>query len=428
MGIGKSESLIELIHIMESLFQETILGSDINIIRHIFYYLKTDNREIEFIYEDSNYPALVEFVDRDYLTLIIPDFMERTSRRARLLFEALNVQYQFEVQIFEISLPEIKIRTPTELQSFQLRSNRRMLVDDLFMNFTILFRSLSGGSRTVGKNLDVESQFPQIMKEIKKDRPDMKLVNRIVTEHILRVSKEYEMFFFKDIDFLTDLQIYTKKLLESSSKSIYIANCNSLPTYVEKYSHPSLTNFHQLLKNAKPADAESMLEQFEAIHQEESRSFLVSYVVAPIRLYDGIIGTLKVFSTAMDRFKISPAQAEFVHELAEILSYSITKSAIQYGSYETMQATTKVIDISLDGLLFEIFDPRLFHYLKRHNIIKMKLPIDGGHMFTAKGEIVRFLERDNSFHLGVNFFQTAPDDLKHLEEYLYTKGLNILSG
>lgn len=129
----------------------------------------------------------------------------------------------------------------------------------------------------------------------------------------------------------------------------------------------------------------------------------------------------------MERFTISQNQAVYIFELAEIISYVFTKIAIQYGSYETMQSTTKVVDISLDGLLFEIYDKRLFHYLKRHNIIKMFIPLSKERTMIIRGEIIRFLDKGDHYHLGVNYFSSAPDDMLFLESYLFEKSMKILS-
>jgi c-di-GMP-binding flagellar brake protein YcgR len=129
----------------------------------------------------------------------------------------------------------------------------------------------------------------------------------------------------------------------------------------------------------------------------------------------------------MDRFSITHPQAIFIHELSEIGNYAITKVTIQITSYETYSHTTKVIDISMDGLLFEVQNKKLFNYLKHHNIVKMNIPLDNQIELSLRGEIVRFIERENSFFLGVNFFDSNPDDMLHLESYLYEKSMNAIS-
>ena len=428
MAIGRTDSMQELITILESLYEETIIGSDVNIVKHLFYYLKADNREFEFIYEEEILIAAVEDIKTDTVVLTIPDLVEKGSRRARVRFEVMNINYQFEVAIQDIHHDQTTIRTPTELQSYQLRSNRRIPVDDLFMNFIILFRSLAGGSREVGKNLYAESRFPHLMKEIRKDRPDIKLVNLILTEAIQKVSKDYELKFFNELEFLSESDSFLKNLLQESGKTIYIPDCNRIESYILPTKDEFLFNFQTEFEKMKSEFGEEYTYNFfETMRKSESRDFFVSYVIAPIRLYDDVVGYLKAYSTAMDRFTIAHSQAIYIHELSEIISYAFTKGTIQYGSYETMQSTTRVVDISLDGLLFEIQDKRLFHYLKRHNIIKMFIPLQKDRALILRGEIIRFLDRGDHYHLGVNYFSSAPDDMLYLEEFLFDKSMKILS-
>ncbi|TGN10497.1 PilZ domain-containing protein [Leptospira ilyithenensis] len=428
MAIGRTDSMQELITILESLFEETIVGSDVNIVKHLFYYLKADNREFEFIYEEENLVAAVEEIEADTVTLLIPDIVEKGSRRARVRFEVMNINYQFEVVITDIQQGKIIIKTPTELQSYQLRTSRRIPVDDLFMNFIILFRSLTGGSREVGKNLYAESRFPHLMKEIRKDQPDLKLVNVILTEAIQKVSKDYEIVFYNETKQLSEPEQFVKKFLQQTGKTIYIPDCSRMESYIQETNSEFLFNFNSEYKDMiKELGEDFTQEFFESMRKMESRDFFVSYVIAPIRLYEDVVGHLKTYSTAMDRFTISSAQAIYIHELAEIISYAFTKVAIQYGSYETMQSTTRVVDISLDGLLFEIHDKRLFQYLKRHNIIKMFIPLKKEVTLIIRGEIIRYLDKGDHYHLGVNYFSSSSNDMLYLEDFLFDKSMKILS-
>ncbi|WP_411821805.1 DUF1577 domain-containing protein [Leptospira sp. 'Mane'] len=428
MAIGRTDSMQELITILESLFEETIVGSDVNIVKHLFYYLKADNREFEFIYEEENLVAAVEEIESDTVTLLVPDIIEKGSRRARVRFEVMNINYQFEVVISDIQADKTIIKTPTELQSYQLRTNRRIPVDDLFMNFIILFRSLTGGSREVGKNLYAESRFPHLMKEIRKDQPDLKLVNVILTEAIQKVSKDYEIIFYNETKQLSETESFIKNYLQQTGKTIYIPDCNRIESYIQETTSEFLFNFNSEYKQMiKELGEDFTLEFFESMRKAESRDFFVSYVISPIRLYEDVVGYIKTYSTAMDRFTISNTQAIYIHELSEIISYAFTKVAIQFGSYETMQSTTRVVDISLDGLLFEIHDKRLFQYLKRHNIIKMFIPLRKEVTLIIRGEILRYMDRGDHFHLGVNYFSSSPNDMLYLEDFLFDKSMKILS-
>lgn len=418
----------ELITLMESMFDETIIGSDINRVKHLFYYLKADEKEIDFVYDDILYPAIVEEIDGNALALHVPEFAEAGQRRARIRFEIMNILYQFEIIIQDVQHDTILVKIPTELQSMQLRASKRMPVDDLFMNFIILFRSLSGGTRAVGKNLYAERRFPHLMKEIRRDTPNLKLINVIVTDYLKSISNEYAIVIFQDHDSYDEKEQMIRSILQRSDKTIYVRDCNKIESYLEPLKSPILVNYSEEKKRLlEVLTEEEVLEYFGAIQKQESRDFHVSYAITAIRIYDEVIGYMKVYTTAMDRITLSPDHALFLHELAEIANYAFTKVAIQVTAYEYLTHSTQIVDISMDGLLFEIRNRKLFNYLKRHNIIKMNIPLDSGVTLVIRGEIVRFLEREDAYHLGVNFFDSNPDDMLHLENYLFEKSMNILS-
>ncbi len=55
MAVGRSDSLQELITILETMFGETIIGTDINLVKHLFYYLKADEVEFPFDYDGQRF-------------------------------------------------------------------------------------------------------------------------------------------------------------------------------------------------------------------------------------------------------------------------------------------------------------------------------------------------------------------------------------
>jgi len=428
MAIGRSDSLQELITILESLFPETIIGSDINLVKHLFYYLKADDKEIDFIYNEKLDVAIVHEIYDETVMLDVPNFHDEGQRRARIRFEIMNIMYQFDVLISDLRNDQVLIKIPSELQSMQLRQSKRIIVDDLFMNFIILFRSLSGGARSVGKNLYAERRYPFLMREIRKDKPNLKLINIMITDYIKSVSKYFDIVIYKQDEEIDDFERFIRKAIGRTEKSIYISDCNKLEKYIEPSDDEILTTFNYEFKELAESNNElEALSFFEELSKKENRQFYVSYIYSAIRIYDQVVGYIKVYSTAMERFTITHPQAVFIHELSEIANYAITKVTIQVSSYETYAHTTKIIDISMDGLLFEIGNKKLFNYLKRHNILKMNIPLLPNVELSLRGEIVRFIERDGSYLIGVNFFDSNPDDMLHLETYLFEKSLNTIS-
>ena len=123
MAVGRTNSMQELINLMEKSYGETIIGSDINLIKHLFHYLKFENIEFRFDYEESNMTVIVHSVLQDFVELNVLGFEEGTSRRAKIKFEVVNVLYQFEVIIEDIRGSIVKIKIPSELQAAEMRNH-----------------------------------------------------------------------------------------------------------------------------------------------------------------------------------------------------------------------------------------------------------------------------------------------------------------
>jgi hypothetical protein len=423
MAIGRTDSMQELITMMESLYGETIIGTDINLIKHLFYYLRFENAEFSFEYDDRFMSVVVHNVLQDFVELNVPDFMEASSRRAKIKFEIVNVLYLFEVIIEDIRGPIVKIKLPTELQSAEMRQYRRVSCDDLFMDFVILFKSFKGGKYVSGDNTNAERQFTNLVREVKNDVPDLGLINRILTEYILKVSSEYELVIYK----AGDGHDFIRNYLAKDNKTIYISDCSDVDSYLENLDSKYYKSYSEFYKDKVKESGEFQADKFfENLQKKENRNFMVSYIISPITLFDKVIGHIKVYTTAMDKHMLTKYNLEYIHELVEIFSYGLTKISIKGNSFNEVYTNTRIVDISISGLLFEISDISLFNYLKKHSSIKMYIPI-GKNKLEINAEIVRFITAEDGYKLGVNFFSSNPGDMKVLENYIYERKGNILS-
>ena len=132
----------------------------------------------------------------------------------------------------------------------------------------------------------------------------------------------------------------------------------------------------------------------------------------------------------MDKHIISQYHAEYIHQMTEIASYGFTKISIRGNNFNTMYTNTRILDVSISGLLFEISDENLFNYLKKHNTIKMYIPI-GKKTLSLSGEIIRFFDTMDDYQkiyrMGVTFISSNPDDMNILENFIYDRRGNILS-
>ncbi|ABJ79610.1 DUF1577 domain-containing protein [Leptospira borgpetersenii serovar Hardjo-bovis] len=427
MAVGRSDSLQELITILETMFGETIIGTDINLVKHLFYYLKADEVEFPFDYDGQRFFAIVENIEETTVNLRIPGATQGLTLRAKISFEIMNILYQFEVVILEfLEGTIVQVRIPSELQAASFRKNVRVAVDDLFMNYVILFRSLSGGGREIGRNIQVEQKFNNLMREIKKDNPDLRLVNIIISEYISNVSKGYEVVFFSQNREETFLDSFIRR----NDRPLFIPDTSLIINYIRENedSESIVGNYREEYIRMVLENGQDYADQFfRELQKKEIREFVISYLVLPIRLFNDVVGYVRVYTSAMDRYSITPSQVSYLIELTEIFSYSMTKIFIREDNYRHTKAGTRVVDISINGLLFEIEEKRIFHYLKKHNLIKMFVPVSEK-MLILRGEVVRYIVvEDGKYHLGVNFFDSNPDDMLILQKYIFTRTRRVLS-
>ena len=427
MAVGRTNSMQDLINLMEKTYGETIIGSDINLIKHLFHYLKFESIEFRFEYDEDMMTVIVHDVLQDFVELNVLGFEEGTSRRAKIKFEVVNVLYQFEVIIEDIRGSIVKIKIPSELQAAEMRNYRRVLVDDLFMDFVILFKSFRGGIYVTGDNIHAERQFTHLFREIKKDNPDLKLMNLILTDYITNVSHEYDIIIYKD----GDENEILKGIFSKNHKSIFIEDCAIIENYYSESKNPNFMSYRDLYLEKVEKEGEYKSQKFfEKLQKSELRNFMVSYIISPLTLFDQVIGHIKVYTTAMDKHILTLFHAEYIHEMTEIASYGFTKISIRGNNFNTLYTNTRIIDISISGLLFEITDENLYNYLVKHNTIKMYIPI-GRKTLTLSGEIIRYFKIEENyeklFRLGITFISSNPDDMNILETYIYERRGNILS-
>lgn len=423
MAIGRTDSMQELIFLLDEIFGETIIGSDINLIKHLFYYLKFENREFIFEYEDRFMAVVVEGVKSEFVDLRVLGFEDQGTRRAKLKFEVINVLYVFEVIIHETFDDLVTIKIPTELQSAEMRKHRRVICDDLFMNFIILYKSFKGGRYVTGDDVNAERKYTHLFREIKEDNPSLKLMNLMIVDYILSVTPEFDFVIYRQ----GDGNDFIRKVLSIDNKSIFIGDCTDIDSYIKKIEHSNLKSFNEVYQRMSyDKDEFEAIEFFQEYQKKEIRNFMVSYIITPITIFDKVIGHLRVYTTAMDRHNLTIYQAEFIHEMMELSSYGFTKLAIKGSSYNTAYTNIKIIDLSISGLLFEINDDGLYRYLRKHNLVKMSIPIRE-ETLNIKGEIMRYYTTKDSYKMGVTFLDSNPDDMKILENYIFEKKANILS-
>ncbi len=131
-----------------------------------------------------------------------------------------------------------------------------------------------------------------------------------------------------------------------------------------------------------------------------------------------MIGHIKVYSTVLDKKNLTPDDAQRLDLLVQLLNYALSKHAIAEHYFSLHN--TKVVNISMSGLLFEIQDTNVFNYLLDHDRLKICIPIKS-HELEMRAEITRLLPGNNGYRIGVMFFQGAPDDFHVLEGFIHER-------
>ena len=395
----------------EDFIEDTIIGSDVNQIRHLFYYLRFEKKAITLSYLLDEYLVHVDAVDDVSIRFRIPNFEEGSVRRCRLKFEAQGVLYQFEVALIEVNKDIVRIRMPDFIQSTQPRKFKRIPVEDVFMKFTINYRPFFISSADVQA---VTTRYPAIIEELKKDEPDIYLINHIITEELNDISENFEMKFYKEGEDSGILE----KLIETEHKTFFISDTSNIDQYLELAPNHNLTNYFPLYrKMLREESGENAKKYFQDIQKEDIRNFYNSYVYSPIYVFNRCVGHIFVYSSVLGKQIIRTDQAHQIHLLAGLLGYAMSKVVLALSFFK--HSLTRISNISLGGLLFELNQKEIFDFLIFHDNLKISIQLRN-HILNFKGEITRSFPCKGGYCIGVNFYRADENDFLVLEEFLYS--------
>jgi len=383
-------------------------------ILNILYYLKAKYTRIHFRYSGYVYIAHCESIGQQEVLLVAHGFQETQERRAVVQFEAYNRYYMSHVLVQRTNENGIYIQFPQQLLYLQRRRHIRLRFDDLFMRFTILYSPI-GHTRLDEKNL--ESRFPYVMQEIAREDVSLQTMYRMLVSEVQAISKDFDIVFFaqRPAEELTPAE----KILLHTGNTFYIEDTMRVISYTVPHSHPNLSNLSSVFEERAAAEGETAaLRYIEEIRRSDAREFIVSYLLSPVSLFGEIIGYVRIETNQFDKKYINHQQAVDMHRLMELFSYAMSKIRIRKSHFDPSSVETRVVNISLSGLLLEFSDPAIFRYLKQHRRVKMLIPVMGDDL-ELYGEIVRFAERNGFYYLGVLFFKSKPGDMIRLEKFIH---------
>lgn len=383
-------------------------------ILNILYYLKAKYTRIHFRYSGYVYIGHCESIDQNEVILSAHGFQETQERRGVLQFEAYNRYYMTQVMVLRTNENGIYIQFPQQLLYLQRRRHIRLRFDDLFMRFTILYSPI-GHTRLDEKNL--ESRFPYVMQEIAREDVSLQTMYRMLVSEVQAISGEFEIVFFANRN--KDELLPEEKIILETRKTFFVEDTMRVVSYTSPHAQTSLCNLSSVFEGRAAAEGETTaLRYIEEIRRSDARKFIVSYLLSPLTLFGEIQGYVRVETNQFDKKYINAAQAVDMHRLMELFSYAMSKVRIRSSHFDPSSVETRVVNISLSGLLLEFSDQAIFRYLMQHRRIKMLIPVMGDDL-ELYGEIVRFSERNGFYYLGVLFFKSRPGDMIRLERFIH---------
>lgn len=394
----------------------TILGSDINQIRHIFYYLKSQKVPIRVYYALDSYTGFITNVEDIIGEIDIVGFEETSHRRLTLSFNFMNNLYQFEVTIYNVSKDRILFYLPLNIQYISRRKYPRFFPEQLYAQINIEFQKLF--SQVVYEQL-FHQQFPLIVNELKKPEPNISLISRIFFNEINKISSNYELYFLKDQTIPNRNKEWLIKQMLSLKKTIYIENTENLNSYYKPIQNVLFTNYEREYKTMlKTKTEEDIMNFFETIQKKDIRNQINSYIISPIFLFDSIYGYLYLDTTFVDRRKIYFEDAIKISMITKAISYAITKRIIYKNYY--LEPSILVKNISLSGILLKINSKTLYEFLIENDILRITIEIKN-QILNFIAVIVRiFATAEDEFYAALEFVEFLEDSYYLLENYLFS--------
>jgi hypothetical protein len=301
---------------------------------------------------------------------------------------------------------------PDFIQSFQPRKFKRVSVSDVFMRFTINYRPFFISSADVQT---VTTRYPAIIEELKKDEPNIYLINHIITEELYKIASDFEMKFYSEKEKAGMLE----SLIASEHKTFFIGDTSNLDNYLEQNPDHNLINYNPIYKKMlreSSGSADDAKKYFKEIQRQDIRNFFSNYVYAPLYIFNKSVGHISLQSTVLDKQLIRRDQAHQIHLLAGLLSYAMSKVVIAMSYYK--HSLTRIVNISLGGLLFELNQKEIFDFLIFHDNLKLVVQLKNT-LLHFKAEVSRSYPCREGYCIGLNFYSAQGDDFLFLEDFLY---------
>ncbi len=399
---------------MLSNFSSALIVEDRQRTSNLFYLLKNKNTILQLWYSNKIYKTKIIKINNDTAVLYVSNFDQKLEEISELFFEILNEYYHCKIKILKVDLNQIIFYFPEKLFYVKNRKYPRVKFNDLFIQFNLSYSNLFYFRE---KKINLQNKYPYFITEVKKDIPSLKQIYQMLINNIKKIANHFSIVTFRK-RLPESYTIYEKTLLKTQ-KTIFIEDVTRADSYIEELSSSVLSNLLNYYKTLVADIGElNASRKIEELRKEDSKSFLISYLMSPIHIYQNIIGYVKIETNQFQKYRIHRLLAEEFHNICDIFSYGLTKINIWKSYYNREAEKTRVLNISTDGMLIEIFNQVLFQYLKKFPYLKIRLPILGQEL-EFRAEIMRFFKKGGGYYLGIHIFKGTPGDMSLLKEYIY---------
>ena len=389
-----------------------------HLINNIFFLAKLKGVKIYFIYLSIPYISKIIQVDEFSLHIFVPDFEMIQERKIEFYFEVANTFYYVKTNILKSKGDNLTLMLPNEIFIIKNRRYARVEFDDLFSRFTLSYTNFSDFEQN---NAELVGTYTYLFDEIKKDHPSLSLLYNMIISEMTITGSHFELINLKNKK-IDEYSIFENIILKER-KTIVIEDVAKMGSYIQDYESNDISNLHSLYKQKeKELGERPALLEIEKYKKEDSKQFLVSYVMAPIEVYDKVIGYFFLNTNQFQKHWITRYHAMNIHKLAKIFSYGLSKIKTKENYLELNKKETRIVNLSLSGGLIEIFDSILFNYLHKHPSIKIIIPCLENEIEII-GHVIRFFSMGGGYYLGITFVDAPPDHFQILEDFIY-KNLN----
>ena len=336
------------------------------------------------------------------------------DEQIRVFFYLQNNYHTFEATVIEkqngrlfLSHPEGVYKNPQ--RKFERITHKQPL--EVFFNLQ-------------GKK--VELNFPRTERSLPEAEP--KVAEDFVLTGIQKLTREFHRKMSKIVssNSITMLRnkipkTFEERILAATGKIFWIPSVDEDYLTVDPFQEDRIITKKEITKYEESFDTPIHIinSKLGNILYEKQKEKIFSEVYCPI-LYDQyIVGYLYIANKDEKRKRISRDLVDYVHEFAQVLSYSLKLNGY-FASESTgeQRYEAPIIDISASGLLFAHTLPSLSKDLLIHTDMDLTLKIMDKKLVI--GSRIRRKYKDNErCYFGVQFLKIEEEDFRYLFEILY---------